>query len=277
LRKSFSRLALYLAIALAFLVLYFVLLPLPHFGDFGSIFYPALFLSDPYSEILFLNPPWVLAILYPLRLLSVTQAGAAWMSFSLLVTVFSIHRLKGDALAYLLTFTNPFFAAFLTQSNLDVLILLGLIIETRPFDILLLTIKPQIVVTAIAYKLHQYGRKEWLWLVMAGVLSLLIWGFWPNRMFYNWQHGLYQPVSLDIFPFGLLIGTPLLYLAWKRDSLHLVALTGYFFTPYVSHGSIFVYTVLIFATFTTSYRLIIYAALWLFAIAVAWYSALFIL
>jgi hypothetical protein len=95
-------------------------------------------------------------------------------------------------------------------------------------------------------------------------------------MWANWHHGLIIDGSLDIFPYGVPIGLILLYLIWRRHEamserqrVVFLTLTMYLFVPYIVGGSVMVYMALIFATFTTRHRLVVYGALWvLFLVAV---------
>lgn len=203
-------------------------------------------------------------LLFPLRWIPAHPAGAMLTAVSLLATIYAIGKLEGDRLAYVLTFTNPLFPAMLTQANFDALVLLGVVIELRPFDVLLLTVKPQLGWLAALHKLRGYGRDDWLRLIIITGSTFLLFGFWPARMWHNWQTGVAYWVSADVFPWGVPIGLVLLYLAWRHKSPNYhYLLIGYFFVPYLYYPSIFVYLVIVFATFPTRLRLATFTAVWL--------------
>jgi hypothetical protein len=156
---------------------------------------------------------------------------------------------------------------YITLGQLDVLLLIGLAVARPPFDVLLLAIKPHVLGTAVLFRLRAYRARDAACLLAAVALSLLIWWNWPAQMVQNWQTGVYHPLSLDIFPYGLPFGVFFLAWAWRKDKPIIGGLAMYFFAVYISPGSIFILATLIFSTFTAVSRLVIYVALWALALA----------
>lgn len=254
------------AIAISTGALLWALYQVPSWGDFTSVYYPILFLDNPYAHVGFLNPPWVLPVLHPLASLSSHAAGAVWVLFSVLSVVYCAGRLEADRLAYLLIFTNPAFIRFMTSGQIDALALWGMVITHPALSVLLLTIKPQVAGTAVLFRLQQMTKWQAVAIAAVVIGSLLWLGNWPAMLWHNWQNGVNHAVSMDIFPYGVPFG--LLLLAWsiKHEKSVMGALSCYFLAPYVSPSSVFVYTVLIFSTFSTFPRLIVFALLWIVAL-----------
>jgi hypothetical protein len=155
---------------------------------------------------------------------------------------------------------------YITLGQLDVLLLIGLAVARPPFDVLLLTIKPHVLGTAVLFRLREYRARDAACLLAAVGLSLVIWPAWPIEMVRNWQTGVYHPLSLDIFPYGVPFGVFFLAWAWRKDKPIIGGLACYLLTPYVGPASIIVYATLIFSTFTAVNRLAIYLSLWALAL-----------
>lgn len=262
----------YATLTLAIAALYTAVYQLPSFGDWDTVFYHVAFL-DPYSHPRFNNPPWVLPLLMPFRLLPQHAAGTAWVTLSILAIAYCARRLGADTLGLILIFSNPFFWFYITLGQLDVLLLIGLAVARPPFDVLLLAIKPHVLGTAILFKAKGYlwngrdGLKSVGYLAAIVALSLLIWWQWPTLMIRNWQTGVYHPLSLDIFPYGVPLGVFFLAWAWRQDKPIIGGLAMYFLSPYTGPASVFLYATLIFSTFSTIPRLVTYVALWALALA----------
>lgn len=253
-------------IFLAASVLYWALYQLPYFGDFDSVYYPVLFLDNPYDHIGFLNPPWVLVALYPLKVLPPHAAGAVWMLFSVVSVLYCARQLGADRLAYLLIFINPAFIRFMTSGQLDALVLYGLVVNHPGLSVLLLTIKPQVIGTAVLFRLRHLITKHAVMIAAVVVASFIALGNWPAMMWHNWSNGVNHAVSMDIFPYGTPIGAALLWWSIKNDKPVIGALASYFFAPYVSPSSVFIYSVLIFSTFATIPRIVVFVLLWIVAL-----------
>lgn len=236
------------------------------FIDYERVFYPALFSSEPYTIEGFVSPRYLPLLMWPLRFLPMHASGAAWVGISTAVTAYTIYKLQGDALSYCLAFTNPLFFIFARFGNVEALVLLGLVIETRPFDVLLMAVKPQTAVLAIVKRLTEYGRRDWLILLGVTAVSFAAWGLWIAPMLLNWIHGPNHAASLDIFPWGILVGLVVIGLFWREMTMPQLAIASYLFTPFVTPSALFVPVTMVMVTFSTKYRLIVYGLLWLLAV-----------
>jgi hypothetical protein len=112
------------------------------------------------------------------------------------------------------------------MGNLDGLVLFGMLF--MPVGVPLVLMKPQVAAFALL------ARRDWfITAAIWGILSLLIWGFWPQNMLMvmtpEWKIGWVQDITL--FPWGLLIGLPLLWFS-KRDQDLLMA-AGTLITPHL--------------------------------------------
>jgi hypothetical protein len=114
----------------------------------------------------------------------------------------------------------------LFMGNIDGLVLFGLLI--MPVGIPLVLMKPQVAAFALL------SRRSWflagaIWLL----ISLLIWGFWPVKLLMvttpEWKAEWVQDIS--IFPWGLLLGLPLLWYSRKDQDLLMAA--GSLLTPHL--------------------------------------------
>jgi hypothetical protein len=243
--------------------LYLTLLKYPPFYDFEEVFYPAIHSAEPYTAVPgFVNPQWVLLALFPFRLLPSHPAAALWVIISVIIIAYVVYQLGGKPSSYFLIFINPFFFSFYTAGNVEALVLLGLVIEYRPLDVLLMGIKPQLTILAIIRRLADYGRKSWLWLLAFLLLTLLLWGLWPVDMLASWGHGPNHAASMDIFPYGLLVGIPVLIKVWRRASVAELALLSYLFTPFITPSAVFALMVIALSIFSTRGKIAVFVAVW---------------
>jgi hypothetical protein len=112
------------------------------------------------------------------------------------------------------------------MGNLDGLILFGMLI--MPVGIPLVLMKPQLAAFSLL------ASRKWF---IAGIiwfaLSLVIWGFWLDRFFIvtssSWKSEWIQDITL--FPWGILLGLPLLY--FSRGDQDLLMSAGSFLTPHL--------------------------------------------
>lgn len=114
----------------------------------------------------------------------------------------------------------------LYMSNLDGLVLLGLILG--PIGIPLTLMKPQLAGFAILARKSSITAAI-LWVL----LSLLLWGLWPLNFLMaltpEWKAEWIQDITL--FPWGMLIALPLLW--FSKDDEDLLMAAGSFATPHL--------------------------------------------
>jgi hypothetical protein len=110
--------------------------------------------------------------------------------------------------------------------NLDGLVLLGLLL--LPIGAPLVLLKPQIAIFALlAKKSYMIAGAVWL------AISIFIWGLWPLNFLViakpGWAAEWVQDITL--FPYGILLALPLLWLSRKDEDLLMLA--GSFATPHL--------------------------------------------
>lgn len=261
---------------LAAFLFFFVMLQLPRYGDWYRFYHPvAQAVEDPYSILGFLNPVWVAWVLYPFSYLPAHIASALWMTLSILVTLWCIHRLDGGPLAMLLTLLSPAFLRFITSGQIDALPLLGftlLLTAERlhwpALGIVLMSAKPQTFgAGALTYWLSlDWPKRLKVLIPFFGVLtlSLLVYDFWPADV--RFEAGLNKSVDFSPWPYGIPAGLALLgWSIWRKNTL-LGGLSTYFLVPYVSPSSLFVYTAVLFSKAPRWFSLPFFVFLWAFAI-----------
>ncbi len=163
--------------------------------------------------------PWTKPVLWMLNLPTV---------FALSIMAFGIraYRYKASPLALALGILSlPTMWVFFL-GNLEGITLLGLIL--MPWGAPLALMKPQITAFALL------AKRRWLLAGAAWILlSLLIWGLWPLNLLSvltpEWDARWLQDISL--FPWGLLITLPLLWLSRGDEDLMMAA--GSFGTPHL--------------------------------------------
>lgn len=203
-------------------------------------------LNDPYNTIPgFVNPPWTLLILAPLKTIPRDSAIFLEIVLYFLLTAMVIRKFGGGVLSALIVFTAPLAPDAVINLNIDWIVALGLLVP-RAWSAPLLLTKPQ---NALGYILSFNWRDLGWWLVGAaviGLFSLLVWGWWiPDWLAkldaspVTWLINL-APRALigDIPAFAigcLLVGRTL----WKRDPI-LGIFSGLFFVPYIASYSLFV-------------------------------------
>jgi hypothetical protein len=110
--------------------------------------------------------------------------------------------------------------------NLDGLVLLGLLL--MPWGVPLASMKPQLAFFALL------ANKKWfIAAAVWGILTVLIWGFWPQNLLGTavpgWKNEWVQDITL--FPWGALIALPLLW--FSRGDEDLLMAAGSFVTPHL--------------------------------------------
>ncbi len=112
------------------------------------------------------------------------------------------------------------------MGNVDGLILVGMLL--MPPAVPLVLMKPQIAAFSLL------AKRKWLYAgILWMIISLIIWGFWPERLLLvttsSWKAEWVQDISL--FPWGILIGLPLLY--FSRGDQDLLMAAGSLMTPHL--------------------------------------------
>jgi len=112
------------------------------------------------------------------------------------------------------------------MGNVDGLVLLGIMI--LPVGIPLVLMKPQIAAFSIL------ANRKWLIIALIfGILTLILWGFWPERFLMvttqEWKTEWIQDITL--FPWGIIPGLILLWFSKGDEDLLMAA--GSLMTPHL--------------------------------------------
>lgn len=213
LQKYFSRLNI--ICAAGFTIIFILLYLLGHFVPEG------------YDWVNFFSkgiypPPWFPWTSFFVRYLNLPGLFAVTM-MAIAIRVF---QLKGKPIAILFAvFSLPTLWVFYL-GNLDGIVLLGLLL--LPWGAPIVLIKPQLASFALL------ARKNSLIIgILWIIISLIVWGFWPKYLLLTqtveWKAVLVQDINL--FPWGLLIALPLMWLSRSDEDLLMAA--GSFATPHL--------------------------------------------
>lgn len=197
---------------------------------FAASFCLGTFIPDGYDWIHYYKPgvlhpvwtPWSKAIV---NFLSPLGYGFVFALSVIGITARTLKYNKSPYPLILVFLSLPTLWVFF-MGNLDGLILFGMLI--MPVGIPLVLMKPQLAAfTLLASRKWLVAGTVWV------VVSLLIWDFWPKRFLMvtsaAWKSEWVQDISL--FPWGLLIGLPLLY--FSRGDQDLLMAAGSFMTPHL--------------------------------------------
>ncbi len=114
----------------------------------------------------------------------------------------------------------------LFKSDVDGLALMGLVL--LPYSVPLLLLKPQLGVFALLAN-RRYFLAGAIW----GVITVLIWGFWFTRLNLvgSAQWKIDWPQDISLFPWGILIALPLMWLG--RGDTDMLMAAGSLATPHL--------------------------------------------
>jgi hypothetical protein len=178
-------------------------------------------------------PPWTEAALYPFTVWS-PRVGLGFLFGFLFMTVAvaAAHEARGQSrrsrlTAALLAILTPPLFMLLWRGNPTGLVLLGVL--GLPYGVVYALLQPSIAVWAIL------ARRRWiLWAAGFGLLTLVIWGWWPGKMLGAVSELSSHPVAIGWESIGwpvALVGLVLLPFT-DADPLHLMA-AGTFLIPYL--------------------------------------------
>ncbi len=226
-------------------------------------------LSHPYSVPGFVNPPWTMVFLAPLRLLPLegavlTQMLIYFLTLTALMQKFGRGQVR---LAAAVALTSPLALDTALELNIDWLVCLGLLVPPA-YSAPLLLVKPQ---NALGYLLS-FNRRDlirWLIVTLTVVLiSFVVWGNWVQGWIDNTQSKLVvwainvAPAALIGAPASLVIGALLAAAALRRRDPVWGILAGTCFVPYLAGYSAMLPFALIGARFPRA-ALLVSLALWL--------------
>lgn len=253
------------------------------FADWTYVFYPAgRSFWQPYfpitlqRELYFFNPPWMAWLLAPFTLFPVRLALAIWLTFTLVLATWCIHRLGGGIYEVILVLCSPVFLRLFIHAQIDVVVLLGftLLVTTTPIymqgvGIVFLVIKPQVLfLGAFVHWFHLSQQNKLLLLAPLAVITLisfLFYGFWLSYLYQVFPL-LSQTANVSIWPYGIPVGLVLLGLSIKRGNVYLGAFATYFLSPYVISHSLFAHTAIAFTQLSKKWSGVLFVLLWILAL-----------
>ena len=201
-------------------------------------------LRAPYTTIPgFVNPPWTLLILAPLKIIPQDMAIFLQIAAYFVLIAMLIRKFGGGVLCALIVFTAPLAPDAVINLNIDWIVVLGLLIP-RAWSAPFLLTKPQ---NALGYVLSFDLRTLVYWSIGAGIVvlfSFVIWGWWIP----DWLTQLeVSPVTwlINLAPRALIGDVPAIALGsllvlvtlWRRDPI-LGIFSGLFFVPYIASYSL---------------------------------------
>lgn len=230
-------------VVLSILLLCFLFLltaSVPIGWDFHIVFFPAgqalLRGESPYTVEGFYNPPWLAIFFLPFAMLPEEIAWRLFLSFSLALYFHALIKLQSKFLSLFLVLTSSYVFISLLYGNIDSLVLLGMTLPPQ-IGIWFLLLKPQMSLGLICLwgvRAISKGWKE----------SLMIFGLPAAVYLICWFLGIHpqdspiqQAWNIHVWPFGLAIGIPILWLALKHQNINLAMSASPFLSPYVAPQS----------------------------------------
>jgi hypothetical protein len=212
---------------------------LPDGVDLAKTFRPAalnvLSGRSPYEYIF--NPPWVLIPFIPLSIIPVPLGRGIWFLVSIIMFAYTAYRLKANPIALLFFLLSPPVMKSLMDGNVDFMPLVGFVLPPQ-IGLFFVMIKPQIGIGVGIYWLI----REWqsggikrvikiFWPVTSALaLSLLIFGYWPNR----WGEMMVNAQSLNhsFWPSTIPVGLALIVASIRKKDIRYAMGAGPCLSPY---------------------------------------------
>ncbi|MDJ0756318.1 MAG: glycosyltransferase 87 family protein [Ardenticatenaceae bacterium] len=244
--------------------------------DWWVVFHPAgQQIFDVFKENdFFVNPPWLTIILFPFGLLPVRLSYILFCVLQVFILAFVNWRFAGNSLTFLLLITSSPFFSILANGQVDGLVLLGLLLSADDKNWykqlsgqLIMLIKPQVLGLLIPYLWWQ-SKYRWQTLiggVICAGLTFALWGNWIIDM----QSALTRLAvhhNASLWPYGLLVGLPILvYALWSKD-IKLIGIASFFCMPYALTHSLLGALFFIHSRFPIYVGLIVWLGLWVYSL-----------
>jgi hypothetical protein len=211
--------------------------------DWETVFRPACltllngqspYEADPYFGI----APWALLPLLPLSILPVDISRALLLVFSMIAFAYSIHTLSQDKLTTITFLLSPIIMHSLLNANIDWMPLLGFVLPPQ-IGLFFVTAKPQMASVVIIFWFVEAWRMGGIRqivvtfspIIMVGLLSMLIFGLWPQNYFNIYNISMTWNASL--FPASIPIGFGLLIAALRTRKINFAMAASPCLSPYV--------------------------------------------
>lgn len=232
----------------------------------------------PYEIKFFVNPPWTALILSPLSFLSENFGRAINASLGLTMMGILVIKRGGGRLALLLALTSFPVLTAIADGTVEWIPAIGFLLENQ-WGLPFLLAKPQSGL--LAFLAWAKTKTQLMKLILPSIiiilLSLVIWGNWPLKIWGN-VHAMRLAntglSSWDIapFPYAIPIGLFLIYLILKnkpRDSELLGILATICLVPYMAVGSLAVPFVLL-SVSKRKFAILMWFILWVYAFVRNW-------
>ncbi len=163
--------------------------------------------------------PWAMPVLYVI-------SPQTLSAVAILAAALRIRQMKGSLWRLPLVVISLPMLWLLFKSDVDGLALLGLVL--LPWGAPLLLLKPQLGMFALLA-----NRRNFLAGALWGVISVFIWGLWFARLQLasGAQWHIDWPQDITLFPWGILIALPLMWLGRGDEDMLMAA--GSFATPHL--------------------------------------------
>lgn len=234
---------------------------------------------DSTSGGLYLNPPWLAWLMVPFSVIPPKIALAAFMTLTILVTIWCVKKMGGGVYIALLSLLSPAFYRLFVHGQTDVIVLLGFVFmlvyrnnNLKSLGIILMLIKPQVLGLAIPVHWLGLDRESKLSvlyrIVLFFALSLIVHGLWLVPWWRNVQK-VGTGANISIWPYGIPIGLILLAIGLRNNNARLSGMSTLFLVPYLNSSSLFPYTVVLFTSISKLWSTAIFILLWILAIVLS--------
>lgn len=199
-------------------------------------------LATPYGTGGFVHPVWVVVLTYPFRWLPLEMSTLVQALIYFIALALVIVKFGGNRRAILITLCSFISLDAVLQMNIDWLVILGMLLPAWASGPFVLA-KPQI---GLGYYFGLYPHdllRAVLVMVIMGVVTLLIWGWWPSIILEKVGElsigRFFNIAPLQYLSYlSIVIGIILAGFAFRRKDVPLGVLAGLFFTPYISAYSL---------------------------------------
>lgn len=196
-------------------------------SDVPAFYYAGLAIrhvTNPYPNSGYFNPLHVGLGFAPLSVLSVEIVGKLIAGLAFGAYVIALYRLVPRRVFWI-ALCSPLGLQIARYGNLDAFVLLGASMLS-PVGVWMVIAKPQTGVFAALIMLRKL--KSWRLTVAVGVVLAV-------SLSLGMIHGgLNTSASISLFPYGIVIGLPLLWRAWRTQSVTLAMAASCFLSPYVT-------------------------------------------
>jgi hypothetical protein len=235
--------ALVLALVLSLVVAWI----LPDADDWHHTLRPATLAMlaghSPYEVSTYYGPPWALALLVPFAILPEALGRGLMFAASLAAVAYTVVRLGGrPVVVALVLLSPPAIQMFLTGNN-DWQVLLGFVLPP-PIGFIFVTAKPQLgLLVGVWWAIEAIRQRHFTPLirmlapvVLLGVLSLLLYGWWPARMFTT-ASLVTEKQNTSLWPVSIPVGLALFVAALRRRNVRFAMPATVCLSPHVTFQS----------------------------------------